>query len=147
MMKTSVWHSATALPGEPTPGVSGTPEEFEILGLSGNTTYFFAMKAADEEQNWSGMSNVVIGELESEVDTVDAPPELSDETYEATVMALYLTRALIAPESTVIAIADQLRRIREAYGDEIRKLRTISFRAPGYRVRLFSGLRRRHESR
>lgn len=43
--------------GEPTPGPSGTPEQFTVLGLSPNTTYFFALKALDNVGNASVVSN------------------------------------------------------------------------------------------
>ncbi|MCE9585905.1 fibronectin type III domain-containing protein [Candidatus Uhrbacteria bacterium] len=50
--------SATQVAGEPTPVVAGTSQSMTVSGLSANTTYYFAMKAADEVPNWSGLSNV-----------------------------------------------------------------------------------------
>jgi hypothetical protein len=44
--------------GEPTPQASGSSESFGVSGLSEGTPYFFALKAADEVPNWSGLSNV-----------------------------------------------------------------------------------------
>jgi predicted GH43/DUF377 family glycosyl hydrolase len=53
------WDSATQAVGEPAPSTPGTEEIFTVPGLSPDTTYYFAMKTADEVPNWSGLSNVV----------------------------------------------------------------------------------------
>ena len=39
--------------GEPTPKAAGQAESFTVTGLSANTTYYFALKVADEVPNWS----------------------------------------------------------------------------------------------
>ena len=51
--------SATQATGEPAPKVAGSAETFTITNLAANTTYYFALKAADEATNWSPLSNVV----------------------------------------------------------------------------------------
>jgi len=53
------WDAAVQVVGEPTPLPAGTVQQMTITGLADNTTYYFAMKAADEVPNWSAMSNVV----------------------------------------------------------------------------------------
>lgn len=53
------WAQATQIAGEPTPRLAGTAESYTIIGLSSSTTYYFAIKAADEAANWSALSNVV----------------------------------------------------------------------------------------
>jgi len=53
------WGSATQVSGEPTPATAGTVQEFEVTGLTPNTTYYLAIKTADEVPNWSALSNVV----------------------------------------------------------------------------------------
>jgi hypothetical protein len=53
------WSSATQVTGEPTPKPAGSTETFTVTGLSLGTTYYFALKTADEVPNWSGLSNVV----------------------------------------------------------------------------------------
>lgn len=60
------WNSATQVAGEPTPQSAGTPETFDVTGLTPGTTYYFAIKAADEIPNWSTISNVVIKATEPE---------------------------------------------------------------------------------
>ncbi len=45
--------------GVPTPASSGTTQTVTVTGLSAATTYYFAMKTADDVPNWSGMSNVI----------------------------------------------------------------------------------------
>jgi hypothetical protein len=40
------------------PKEAGSRERFVVSGLSNNTNYYFAIKARDESNNWSGLSNV-----------------------------------------------------------------------------------------
>ena len=54
------WNSATELSGEPIPKVAGAPQSaYIVIGLSPATTYYFAVKTADEVPNWSALSNSV----------------------------------------------------------------------------------------
>jgi hypothetical protein len=53
--------SALEALGEPAPRPSGEAEFFRVTGLDFNTTYYFAMKARDNWENWSGISNTVSG--------------------------------------------------------------------------------------
>ena len=52
------WASATQATGEPAPSVAGSAETFMVTGLSGSTTYYFAIRTSDEVPNESGLSNV-----------------------------------------------------------------------------------------
>lgn len=52
------WDTATQASNEPTPQPSGSPETYEVTGLSQQTTYYVALKVRDEANNWSGISNV-----------------------------------------------------------------------------------------
>ena len=49
--------SATPCTSEPTPAIAGTMQTFTVTGLSSGTTYYFALKTADEVPNWSLLSN------------------------------------------------------------------------------------------
>ncbi len=51
------WNSAIQVTGEPSPQPAGNQESFTVSGLASNTTYYFAIKTADEVPNWSGLSN------------------------------------------------------------------------------------------
>jgi PKD repeat protein len=53
----SNWNSASQCRDEPTPGHAGSTETFVVTGLSPNTTYYFALKTADEVPNQSPISN------------------------------------------------------------------------------------------
>jgi len=53
------WNSASQCTGEPTPKVAGISESFTVTGLNSNTTYYLAIKTADEVPNWSGLSEIV----------------------------------------------------------------------------------------
>jgi len=53
----SNWALVTQATGEPTPLLAGTAQSFVVTGLNPNTTYYFALKTADEVPNWSGISN------------------------------------------------------------------------------------------
>jgi chitodextrinase len=51
--------AATRWTAMPAPAVSGTSQSVTVTGLTPNTTYWFAIKTADEVPNWSAISNVV----------------------------------------------------------------------------------------
>ncbi|HEX7878514.1 MAG TPA: hypothetical protein VF720_03845, partial [Candidatus Eisenbacteria bacterium] len=51
--------SCTTTTGEPAPAVAGTTQSFTIGGLASGTTYWIALKTADEVPNWSNLSNVI----------------------------------------------------------------------------------------
>jgi uncharacterized repeat protein (TIGR01451 family) len=52
------WASAVQVSGEPQPLIAGSSQSFTVNGLSSETLYYFAIKAADEGGNESGLSNV-----------------------------------------------------------------------------------------
>ncbi len=52
---------ATQVAGVPAPQAAGTNQSVTVSGLSVSTTYYFAMKTADEVPNWSALSNVASG--------------------------------------------------------------------------------------
>jgi len=52
------FNNATQATGEPAPQVAGSSESFTVTGLNPGTTYYFAIKTADEVPNWSALSNV-----------------------------------------------------------------------------------------
>jgi phosphodiesterase/alkaline phosphatase D-like protein len=45
--------------GVPTPSASGSTQSVTVTGLTPATTYWFAIKTADEVPNWAGISNIV----------------------------------------------------------------------------------------
>ena len=71
----SNWNSATQVQNEPAPQPTGSQESFTVYGLNENSTYYFAVKVADEVPNWSGLSNVASGVTETEA---VAPAALDD---------------------------------------------------------------------
>lgn len=56
----ATWEQATPVEDVPEPGPSGTRETVEVSGLEPNTTYYFALRAADNVGNVSDLSNIVI---------------------------------------------------------------------------------------
>jgi len=50
--------SATRWTGAPAPTAPGTRQTVTVTGLTPGTTYWFAIKTADEVPNWSAISNV-----------------------------------------------------------------------------------------
>ncbi len=67
------WDAAIQAAGEPAPQPAGQLESFIVTGLSQGTTYYFAIKTADEIPNWSELSNVASGTTKETV-----PPSISD---------------------------------------------------------------------
>ncbi len=55
------WAAASQATGEPAPAVSGTAQSFTVRGLARQTTYYFAIRVADEGGNPSALSNVPSG--------------------------------------------------------------------------------------
>lgn len=55
------WAAASQCNGEPSPKAAGQLETFLVSGLSPTTTYYFALKTADEASNWSAISNIAEG--------------------------------------------------------------------------------------
>ncbi len=51
--------SAEAVQGLPSPATPGTRQRFTVRGLTRGTTYFFAIRTADDQNNWSPISNVL----------------------------------------------------------------------------------------
>ena len=52
------WNFALHAVGEPSPMAAGETELFTVRGLEPDVEYFFAVKVADEINNWSGLSNL-----------------------------------------------------------------------------------------
>jgi hypothetical protein len=55
------WDSANGVADPPLPQEYGETESFEVTDLSAGTTYYFAIKAYDEEFNWAELSNNAMG--------------------------------------------------------------------------------------
>ncbi len=71
------WNGATAVTGEPIPGVSGASDSLRVRGLQPLTSYYFIIKTADEIPNWAGYSNVA---LKTTSGDVTAPAAIADLT-------------------------------------------------------------------
>jgi hypothetical protein len=56
---TTSWNAAVVIAGVPAPLPAGTRQTLTVRGLSRDTTYYFAIRTADDAANWSGLSNVV----------------------------------------------------------------------------------------
>lgn len=62
--------SATRWSSMPTPAIAGTQQTVTVTGLNPSTTYYFAIKTADDASNWSAISNVAMK-------TTGAAPDLT----------------------------------------------------------------------
>jgi chitodextrinase len=71
------WASATQVSGEPAPLVAGTAQSMTVGSLSPSTTYYFAIKAADEVGNISDLSNIATAKTLVSTDTT-APSVIID---------------------------------------------------------------------
>ncbi len=82
------WNSANQVSGEPAPKIAGSAESFTVTGLQPSTTYYFAIKAADEASNWSVLSNVVSKSTTAEITPPAAIANLATGTTTAVSVAL-----------------------------------------------------------
>ncbi|MGB2697722.1 MAG: S8 family serine peptidase [Candidatus Zixiibacteriota bacterium] len=67
--------------GEPNPQSAGSTETFVVTGLDFNTTYYFAIKAYDEWNNRSGVSNSPWGKTLGPPEIKVSPDYLSDSIF------------------------------------------------------------------
>ncbi|MDP8210129.1 MAG: fibronectin type III domain-containing protein [Candidatus Stygibacter australis] len=70
------WLYATSIPTSP-PASAGSPESLNITDLEGNITHYFAIKAEDDNNNISDISNICDALIEMEID-VTPPAAISD---------------------------------------------------------------------
>jgi len=71
---------AMPIAGVPAPGVSGSSESFTAAGLAAGATYYFALKATDEVENVSGVSNspgLFLNFIARSISVVEGNTELS----------------------------------------------------------------------
>jgi hypothetical protein len=73
-LNADTWGSAIQVAGEPHPQPNGTKEKFTVKGLLPEVTYYFAIKAEDDANNWSLISNIADG---TTLDTTP-PAEITD---------------------------------------------------------------------
>ena len=52
------WNAASQATGEPAPVAAGTAQTYTVRSLTREATYYFAVRAADDVGNVSGLSNV-----------------------------------------------------------------------------------------
>ncbi len=71
------WASASQANGEPTPQTAGLSETYTVENLESNSTYYFAIKTADEVPNWSDISNVI---SRTTLDETTAPSAIANLT-------------------------------------------------------------------
>jgi len=72
------WLNTTSIP-TPLPAIAGSPESLNITDLETNITYYFAIKAEDDNNNISNISNVCDAMIEMEID-LTPPAAISDIT-------------------------------------------------------------------
>ena len=66
--------SATQVTGVSTPGAPGASQSHTVTGLQPATTYWFAIKTADDAGNWSVISNVISKATSAAPDVVRPAP-------------------------------------------------------------------------
>lgn len=70
--------AATPLFGEPMPGAAGGTVAMTVTGLTDGVTYFFGLKTADEQGNWSNLSNVASAQAGTPPTIDTTPPAAVD---------------------------------------------------------------------
>ena len=71
-ISSSNWEFSPQAPDEPKPKRAGQMDTLVVEGLFSETDYYFALKAADAEPNWSALSNVAQARTWAAPDTI--PP-------------------------------------------------------------------------
>ncbi|MDD5686204.1 MAG: Ig-like domain-containing protein, partial [Elusimicrobia bacterium] len=75
------WTTATQCTTEPVPQVSGTNQSLTVSGLDTvNKTYYFVMKVADVEGNWSGISNAASNKADTILPSINITSPISGTT-------------------------------------------------------------------
>jgi len=74
----AAWDSAVQVLDELAPQIAGTAERFTVDSLIPASTYWFALKTADDQGNWSAISNTVSGS------TTQSTPDTWEKTYGTT---------------------------------------------------------------
>ena len=74
----SNFSQALGVPDLPTPLVSGSAQRVTVHGLTPGHTYYFAIRTADNQNNWSSLSNVVTFDW-----TIDTAPPAAPNTVAA----------------------------------------------------------------
>jgi PKD repeat protein len=90
------WESATQLPGEPSPGTSGTTDSLTIENLQQGITYYVAMKSGDEVPNWSPLSNNAL--ISTPVNLLTSSFSATPDSGEAPLTVQFLDQSLGEPE-------------------------------------------------
>jgi hypothetical protein len=85
------WGSATQVTGEPAPLAAGNSQSHTVSGLSTSTTYYFAIKTADECPNWSALSNIASRATTAEATAPSAIANLGASSETSTSVALSWT--------------------------------------------------------
>jgi len=83
LITSASWNFATSLDDSPVPEVAGTPQSFETDRISSTRTWYFAIKAVDEANNWSVMSNVdsAVAHINLRLEFEEDVDQLSTYTY------------------------------------------------------------------
>ena len=74
----SNWGATTQAVGEPSPHIAGSTEIFTVNGLTANTTYYIAIKTADEVPNWSAISNIIIATTQPGIADINSPDNINN---------------------------------------------------------------------
>lgn len=73
------WSDATPAAGEPEPSEAGTVEQFYVPQLNFSQQYYFGLKVADRQYNYSGLSNIANASIPGQPD-IHVATEAIDES-------------------------------------------------------------------
>jgi len=97
------FNAATQADGEPAPQAAGSAQTFTLAGLAPGTTYYFALKTADEANNASALSNSPAARTQGGLELAALSPVNQDATVTkplATALTVKVTEAGV-PKSSV----------------------------------------------
>ncbi|MDD5688646.1 MAG: Ig-like domain-containing protein, partial [Elusimicrobia bacterium] len=97
------WTTATQCTTEPVPQVAGTNQSLTVSGLDTvNKTYYFVMKVADVEGNWSGISNAASNKADTILPSINITSPVSG----TTVTNLQLTVSGTASDNAALSTVE-----------------------------------------
>jgi len=108
------WSAADQVSSERLPQPPYTLEDFTVGGLAANTTYYFAIRTADEVPNWSGLSNIASGYTLEESENCEGFPPPPGEQWDYRVIGTNYVFSMLTESHSQIECDNVVYRLRRS---------------------------------